>query len=157
MQQQAPPPRYMRYEDVIAGFALIALATFGLWASRTYAIGSLKSMGPGWFPRATCLIIMALGGALVVTNLLKPLNVSAEKKTLRMRPMLLVTAAYVSFGLTLWAVGLLPAILIVIVISGLAIPRRSLLEWLLIILALEAMAFGMWYLVKLPIPLIGGH
>jgi hypothetical protein len=157
MQQQAPLKSYMRYEDVIAGFALIALATFGLWASRTYAVGTLKSMGPGWFPRATCLVIMALGSALALTNLLKPHNMPPEKITLKMRPMLLFTAAYVSFGLILSVVGLLPAILIVIVISGLAIPRRSLLEWVLIILALEAMAFCMWYLVKLPIPLIGGH
>ena len=147
----------MRYENVIAGLALIALAAFGLWASRNYPAGTLKSMGPGWFPRATCLITASLGSVLVVTNLLKPLNVSPGKETLRMRPMLLVAAAYVSFGLTLSVVGLLPAILVVIIIAGLAIPRRSLLEWLLMISALEAMAFGMWYLVKLPIPLIGGH
>lgn len=147
----------MRYEEVIAGFALIALASFGLWASRSYAVGTLKSMGPGWFPRATCLVIMGLGIALVLSNVLKPNPVPLEKNTLKMRPMLLITAAYISFGLTLSVVGLLPAILIVIVISGLAIPRRSLLEWVLIVLALEAMAFWMWYLVKLPIPLIGGH
>jgi hypothetical protein len=128
-----------------------------LWTSRNYPVGTLKSMGPGWFPLAMCLIIIALGTVMVVSNLLRPLDVPPERQMLEMRPMLLVTAAYVSFGLSLSVVGLLPAILIVIVIAGLAVPQRSLLEWVLIVVALEAMAFGMWYLVRLPIPLIGGH
>ena len=156
MKQQTPP-RYMQYEDLIAGLALIALAAFGLWSSRNYPVGTLKSMGPGWFPRAMCLIVLALGVVMIVINLLRPLEVATQKQTLRLRPLLLVTASYVSFGLTLAYVGLLPAILILIVIAGLAVPRRSLIEWVLVIVTLEAMAIGLWYFVKLSIPLIGGR
>ena len=68
-----------------------------------------------------------------------------------------MTAAYIMFALSLRSVGLLPAILILIVISGLAIRKRSALEWILIVVALETLTLTLWYVVRISVPLIGGR
>ena len=154
---ESPPPKYMRYEDLICGLALVALAVFVLWVSRTYPIGTASNMGPGYFPRALSIIVGALGLCLVVTNLLKPLAVPEQLERLKLRPLIMVAASYVSFALTLKTVGLLPAIFIVIVIASFAIPKRNLWELLAIVVALETLAFSMWSLVRMSIPLIGAN
>src|SRR5215204_3130214 len=95
MQKPRPVPRYMRYEDVIAGLLLIALAAFGLWTSRTYPVGSAANMGPGYFPRAMCWIIIALGVILMGSNLRGPLEFPDFPETLKFRPVFFVAAAYI--------------------------------------------------------------
>jgi Tripartite tricarboxylate transporter TctB family len=155
MESPQSVPKYMRYEDLICGLALIALAVFALWVSRTYPVGSVANMGPGYFPRAMCAIVGALGLVLVVTNLLKPLFVLSSPETLKLRPLVAVAGSFVAFALTLKTIGLLPAIFVLIAISSFAIPRRSAWEILAIVAALETLAFLMWYLVRMPVPLFG--
>jgi hypothetical protein len=149
------PPHYRQYEDAISGIVLIAFAAFILWIARNYPIGTLSNMGPGWFPRAMCYIIISLGVILVAANLRTRLEVTEETDRLRLRPLLFVTASIISFGLTLGVIGLLPAVLILIAIAGLAISGRSALEWVLAVIGLEAMTLGMYYIVRLPVPLFG--
>jgi hypothetical protein len=146
---------YRHYEDAIAGLALMALAAFVLWYGRNYPVGSLKNMGPGWFPRTMCFIVLGLGLVLVASNLRKRLDIPDEPDELRLRPITFVAGSGIVFGLTLESVGLLPAVLIMIVISGLAVSGRSAREWILTIIGLEAMTLAMFWLVSIPIPLFG--
>jgi hypothetical protein len=155
MQKPRSVPRYMRYEDVIAALLLIAVAAFALWTSRTYPVGSAANMGPGYFPRAMCWIIIALGVILIAGNLRRPLELPDFPEALKFRPVFFVTAAYVAFAFTLKPLGLLPATLVLIVIASFAVPKRSLSELLLIILSLEALTFALWYTVRISLPLIG--
>ena len=155
MQKPRPVPRYMPYEDVVAGLLLIALAAFGLWTSRTYPVGSAANMGPGYFPRGMCWIIIALGVILMASNLRTPLELSNFAETLKFRPVFFVAAAYIAFAFTLKPLGLLPAILVLIVIASFAVPKRSLWELLLVIVSLEALTFALWYAVRISLPLIG--
>ena len=148
-------PGYMQYEDLIAGLLLISIAVFGLWTSRTYPVGSAANMGPGYFPRAMCWIIIALGLLLVASNLRRPLNVPAIPEVLKFRPLFFVAVSYVAFALTLKPFGLLPAILALVLVASFAVPKRSLLELVLIIIALEALTFALWYVVRISLPLIG--
>jgi putative tricarboxylic transport membrane protein len=149
-------PRYMRYEDLIAGLLLIGIAVFALWTSRTYPVGSAANMGPGYFPRMMCWTIIVLGLLLIATNVRWPLHVSdPPEETLKFRPLVFIAASYVAFALTLQPLGLLPAILVLVVVASFAVPKRSLLELGLIILSLEALTFALWYVVRISLPLIG--
>ena len=148
-------PRYMRHEDLIAGLLLIGIAVLALWSSRTYPVGSAANMGPGYFPRMMCWIIIVLGLLLIATNVRRPLQVSDAPETLKFRPLIFIAASYVAFALTLQPLGLLPAILVLVVVAGFAVPKRSLLELGLIILSLEALTFALWYVVRISLPLIG--
>jgi hypothetical protein len=146
-----------RYEDVISGVGLILFALGASWIARDYPVGTASSMGPGYFPRAMCAVIAALGAIIAINNLRAPLEDVDPDNVLRMRPLLAVTAAYVTFALSLRSVGLLPASLILIVISGLAIRKRSVLEWVLIVITLEALTLTLWYVVGISVPLFGGR
>ncbi len=148
---------FRRYEDVISGIGLILFALGASWVARDYPVGTTSSMGPGYFPRAMCAIIAAIGALIAVNNLRAPLDDIDPDNVLRLRPLLAVTAAYTMFALSLRSVGLLPAILILIVISGLAIRKRSAFEWILIVAALETLTLALWYVVRISVPLIGGR
>ena len=149
------PPRYMQYEDLLAGLLLIAIAVSALWTSRTYPVGSAANMGPGYFPRMMCWSIIVLGLLLIASNLRRPLDVSDDRETLKLRPVVFVAASYVAFAVTLQPLGLLPAILALILVASFAVPKRSLLELILMILGLEALTFALWYMVRISLPLIG--
>jgi Tripartite tricarboxylate transporter TctB family len=155
MDNPQPVSKYTRYEDLICGVALIALAAFALWVSRKYPVGSTANMGPGYFPRAMCAIIAALGVVLAASNLLWPPTVPSSSDRLKLRPLLAVAASFVAFALSLKTIGLLPAIFIVILIGSFAISKRNLWELLAVVVALETLAFLMWYLVRMPVPLFG--
>jgi hypothetical protein len=146
-----------RYEDVISGIGLILFALGASWVARDYPVGTASSMGPGYFPRAMCAIIGAIGALIAVNNLRAPLEDVDPDNVLRLRPLLAVTAAYIMFALSLKSLGLLPAILVLIVISGLAIRKRSALEWILVVVALETLTLTLWYVVRISVPLIGGR
>jgi putative tricarboxylic transport membrane protein len=145
----------MQYEDLIAGLLLIGIAAFALWTSRTYPVGSAANMGPGYFPRMMCWSIIVLGLLLIASNLRRPLDVADVPETLKLRPLLYVAASYVAFALTLQPLGLLPAILVLVLVASFAVPKRSLLELGLTIVALEALTFALWQVVRIPLPLIG--
>ena len=148
-------PRYMQYEDLIAGLLLIGIAGFALWTSRTYPVGSAANMGPGYFPRMMCWSIIILGLLLIASNLRRPLSVPAELETLQLRPLLFIATSYVAFAATLQPLGLLPAILVLIVVASFAVPKRSLLELVLMVAGLEVLTFALWYVVRISMPLIG--
>jgi hypothetical protein len=145
----------MQYEDLLAGLLLIGIAVFALWTSRTYPVGSAANMGPGYFPRMMCWSIIILGLLLIASNLRRPLGVSDDPETLKLRPLVFIAASYVAFAVTLRPLGLLPAILVLILVASFAVPKRSLLELVLMILGLEALTFALWYMVRISLPLIG--
>lgn len=150
-------PSVRPYEDAIAGIGLILFAIFALWTARSYPVGATSNMGPGFFPRAMAALIAGLGALLAVNNLRRPLAPTDLDEALRPRPLLAVAASYVAFALALKPLGLLPATLALIVISGFAVRRRGPVEWMLIVVLLEAMTYLLWYLVNISVPLVGGN
>ena len=47
--------------DVLSGLMFIAIAAFGLWASRNYPVGTALRMGTGYVPRLLCWLLLGLG------------------------------------------------------------------------------------------------
>jgi hypothetical protein len=148
---------FRRYEDVACGIGLILFGLFALWVSRDYDVGTGSNMGPGYFPRALSTIIIGLGALIALANLRTPLEDFSLDDVLRMRPLVTITAAYLVYAYSLTSIGLLPATLLLIVISGLAVPRRSAMEWLVVVVLLELLTFALWYVVQISVPLIGGR
>jgi hypothetical protein len=146
-----------RYEDLISGIGLILFALATVWVSRDYDVGTASNMGPGYFPRALSAIIAALGALIALNNLRQPLEEVDVADALRLRPLLAITAGYIAFAVTLGMIGLLPATLLLIVLSGFAVPKRGAVEWALIIVFLELMTVALWYVVQISVPLIGGR
>ncbi|MCA0449190.1 MAG: tripartite tricarboxylate transporter TctB family protein [Proteobacteria bacterium] len=147
--------KYHRHEDMFCGIAMILFSIFIMWVARGYPVGNASEMGPGYFPRALCVIVAFLGGVLIVGDLLKSGPRDEPEERLKLRPILAIGASYIAFALTLNFIGLLPALVLLIVLSALAIPGRKFWEVVLLVVAMQAMALSMWYLVQISVPLIG--
>jgi putative tricarboxylic transport membrane protein len=61
--------RVFASKDVLAGFMFIAVALFGLWASRNYPIGTTLRMSTGYVPRLLCWILLGLGVVIFAQGL----------------------------------------------------------------------------------------
>jgi hypothetical protein len=104
------------------GFALAAIVL-----GRNYPMGTPASMGPGMFPMilGTCLGLLGLVASLRAMRPRKPV---AHLARVQPRPVLLVLASVVAYGVTLPRLGLVVASMLLVIVSRLAAPGFRWLE-----------------------------
>lgn len=108
---------HWKSEDAKAGLMFLGIGLFfGIATLTSLPIGSLEEMGPGFFPLALCLVLLALGSAILFNagEDIKP------QAPVNWRAVVLIAAAPVAFGLTVRSLGLLPALLISVALAVLA-------------------------------------
>jgi hypothetical protein len=94
-------------QDFFSGILLMGVGiTFAL-GSRKYVIGTADSMGPGYFPLMLGILLVLLGGAIFISQLVVKSADGGKIGKLAWRPLLFIIAANVVFGV---AMGGLPAI-----------------------------------------------
>ena len=131
--------------DVLSGLLFIAIAVFGLWASRNYPVGTALRMGTGYMPRLLCWILLGLGVVVLAQGLRQhgePLRSSPQA----WRAVLSVTASLVAFGLSIERLGLVLAILLLTGIGALATRALSPLETAMAAVALIALSWSIFIL-----------
>ncbi|TQM92203.1 MAG: tripartite tricarboxylate transporter TctB family protein [Roseinatronobacter sp.] len=110
------------WPDIFGGLLLAILgAGAALWAAMYYDMGSLRRMGPGFFP-------VLLGAALFLLGLviaLPALARSAEPPKIEPATALAVLAAIVIFALSLSRLGLAGATAITVLVASLPAPRKG--------------------------------
>jgi putative tricarboxylic transport membrane protein len=121
---QAPQrgPHWLRLltrQDVLSGLMFIAIAVLGLWMSRDYSIGNAFRMGTGYVPRLLCWILLALGAVIVLQGLRSQVVLTREPGFI-FRPIVLIPAALLAFGLSFERLGLIVSGALLIVIGSLA-------------------------------------
>ena len=129
--------------DVLSGLLFIAIAAFGLWASRNYPVGTALRMGTGYMPRLLCWILLGLGAVVLAQGLWRqamPLRSSSQA----WRAVLSVTAGLVAFSLSIERLGLVLAILLLTGIGALATRTLGPLETAIAALALIALSWGIF-------------
>ena len=97
---------------------MAALGVFAMWEASNYGFGTLRSMGPGFFPLALGVLLVAIGIGIVAEGMVAagpPLN-----ETANVRGVLAITAALAAFVFVLPRFGLMPAIFSSVFLSGLA-------------------------------------
>lgn len=120
-------------QNVVAGVLFFILGAIFLIAGWSYPAGSLSRMGPGMFPFIVSLALMVCSVGLILSNLahfnrkdfanLDPRHI--------WRPVLVVTIAILTFGLTIERFGIVVSITALFLISCLAGEKRSVLAGLL--------------------------
>lgn len=107
-------------DDLLGGLALTLLGGGALvWSLLHYEIGSLRQMGPGFFPAL-------LGGGLSLLGLavaLPALRRSGTPAPFEGRAALAVIGAIVIFGLGLTRLGLVPATALAVAVASLPAPH----------------------------------
>lgn len=119
--------RLNRWELTVAG-AVTALGAFLALKGAGYQIGTLRHMGPGFFPVAVGVALAALGLAIVA----EVRTSSAPPPDLPLRPMALIVAGLIVFAVLVGRAGLIPATLALVLISAFAdramTPLRALIS-----------------------------
>lgn len=130
------------YLDIISGGALAVFGIIvGLYAFTHYNIGTLQRMGPGMFPLAMGGIIALLGGALSLSALLRE---GTPMPAVNWRALGAILASVLSFSLLVVPFGLIPAVLALVMLAGLAeTPYRS-IRSLILAAVLCAIAVGIF-------------
>lgn len=139
-------------QEFFSGVTLIGFGVAGLAIARSYPMGTAFRMGPGYFP-------MVLSGLLVVIGLVVALvalgSGQATQPRIAWRPLLVVTAATVLFGLLIDRAGLLLATLAMTVASRVARPGYSWRETLFLAAGLAAICAAVFYFgLKVQMPLL---
>jgi putative tricarboxylic transport membrane protein len=138
-------------QDLAAGLFFLAIAGGALWVAWEYPTGTAVRMSSGYFPRLLCLLLALIG--LFVA--LRALAVDGPALTaVRLRPVLLVSAAVAVFAYSIQTLGLVLATVLITMIGGFASPQVRLLEMVAVAvgLALMATAIFIWG-IGLPIPI----
>ncbi len=131
----------MLNKDVLAGALFILVGATGLWLGQDYAIGTAFRMGPGYFPRVLCGLLV-LVGAIVA---LKGVIAGGERPDpIHWRPLIMVTLAVLAFGGMIGNFGLLPAAAVVVFLGATGGPEFRLLEGVIVATLLTAAAIAIF-------------
>jgi hypothetical protein len=137
-------------QDVAAGVFVIVLAAIALWALAPIRTASYATFSPALFPRICAYVLAAGGAVLILRGLVRP---GAPLVGLPPRPMLLVTAAVVVFGLVAPVFGYVPAGLLTMLIGGAAAPETRPRELAALAAGLAVLSVLLFtLLLKLPLP-----
>ncbi len=139
--------------DAIAGLMFIAVAVFGLWASRNYAVGTAFRMGTGYVPRLLCWLLLGLGALVMVQGLRSADAGSPFAEARYWRAIVLVPVSLLAFALTMDRFGVVVAALLLIGIGSLAgrdvkLSETALTAAVLVVLVVTIFIWGL----GLPIP-----
>ena len=137
-------PAALRNTDVIGGVLTLGLAVGVLVESSQYQRGTLLRMGPGYFPMLLGTLLLTLGAVLTARGLMR----HGEPITApRLRPIAFISGAVILFALTLPAFGLMPAIMLLVVVSACASPVRRPITIALLAIGLTAFAYVVFVLL----------
>ncbi|MDP1965112.1 MAG: tripartite tricarboxylate transporter TctB family protein [Reyranella sp.] len=103
-------------KDFLSGAMFIAFGLLALYYGQNLAIGTTVRMGPGYVPRMLALIMMGLGAVISIVALVSGAEPVEKPKW---KPITLVTIGIICFALLFERAGLLPALVVLILISSL--------------------------------------
>lgn len=123
-------------KDFLSGLMFVAFGLAALYFGQRLAIGTPVRMGPGYVPRMLSLILLALGAVVCIVALVSGSDPVERPKW---KPITLVTIGIVCFGMLFERAGLIPALIVLVMISSLAGEEFKLTEVIGNIVALSVL------------------
>lgn len=112
------------YRDVIGGLALLLIgAGVAFYAFNVYPIGTLRRMGPGFFPGYLGVLLAILGASIIAPALLRN---GPKILVMEWRALTFISIAGLFFALTINRLGIIPAVMGVVIISARADKKLNL-------------------------------
>jgi len=144
--------RFSPSKDMLGGLLVMVIGLATALQAQTYKIGSLRAMGPGFFP-------LALGVILVITGVLillgaRPAEPEARPLALQWRGWFCICAGLAAFTIMGTYGGLVPATFAVVFISAFG-DRSNTWRTALILAALMTVicVIVFWWALQLQFPL----
>jgi hypothetical protein len=125
-------------KDVLSGSLFVLVGAAGLWLGQDYNIGTAFRMGPGYFPRVLCGLLVLIGAIIAIKGVI----VGGERPDgLHFRPLIMITLAVLTFAVAISTVGLLPAAAAVVLLGTFGGPEFRFFEAVLIAIFLTMAAY----------------
>ena len=138
--------------DLLTGGLFVALGTFAIVYGSRYALGTAARMGAGYFPLLISCGLLLMGAVLIVRALL---GAGEALGAIGWRPLVLVLAGVLAFGLLIERVGLLAAGILLVLAARAAERGFGVLETALLAVGLTLGAAALFvYGLGLPIKLL---
>ena len=139
-------------KDFLGGLLMLAIGLATVWQATSYDIGSLRRMGPGYFPLGLGVILGVTGVILMLTA--KVPAAPASRLAPEWRGWLCICAGIAAFVVLGQFGGLIPATFAVVFISALGdrqntVPGAALLG----VVMTAACVLIFWWLLQVPFPL----
>jgi hypothetical protein len=139
--------------DFWSGLMFLVIGVGFAWGATEYSFGASARPGPGYFPFGLGILLALLGGLV----LFKALTLESENGdpvgAIAWRPLLIIIAAIIVFGLALPRLGLICTLPITIVMASLAGQE---FRWRDVLISCVLLTVGSWALfilgLKLTIP-----
>lgn len=139
-------------EDFWAGVLFMALGILAIVVARDYPMGEAMRMGPGYFPTWIGAGLVVLGAIVMASGLAIE---GPRVGGFAWRAVVLLSAAFVFFGLTIDRLGLVIALAGLVLLSSLA--GREKIRPLEVMALMVSLIVGAWfvfiYILELPYPL----
>ncbi len=137
--------------DLAGGVLLAATGLFvALYAVAHYDIGSLRRMGPGFFPALLGAVLAVLGLMIAVPAWAR----SGHVVSIAWKEAATVLTAILVFALGLERLGLVPVTMATVLIASIAAPDRRIIWRLVLALTVTAISVVIFHFgLKMTIPL----
>lgn len=139
------------YKNIISGLLLISFGLFvSVYAAETLEMGNVRRMGPGFFPLSVGVLIAVFGVIIAVPAFFRT-GIAAE---VAWGPLIVVGLSIAAFAFLLLRIGLIPATVILVVVSSLAEGRFRARMVLLLSIGIPLIAYLIFVLglgVQIPL------
>jgi len=144
-----------RQRDFAGGLLMLVIGAGAAWQGRSYNIGTLRRMGPGFFPTALGVLLAIVGVALMVAAGRAAGAPGAVPGRPEWRGWFCISAGIVAFCLLGSTVGLLPATTALVFIAALGDRDNSILAALTLAIVIDiAGVVVFWWALQLQFPLL---
>ena len=123
-------------KDFLSGLMFIGFGLIALYFGQKLALGTPVRMGPGYVPRMLSLTLLGLGALVCIVAVVSG---SEPVERPKWKPITLVTVGIVCFALLFERAGLIPALIVLVMISSLAGEEFKLTEVIGLIVALSVL------------------
>jgi hypothetical protein len=139
--------------DFVGGLMLVGFGLGALFVGRNYRMGTTFRMGPGYFPVMLASLLVLIG-IVVAVMALRSSEVKVSSK-IAWRPLIIVSAAIVLFGLIIKSAGLLVATFAMVLASRLARPGYPWVETIVLSAGLAVLCAAIFYYgLRIQMPLL---
>lgn len=139
--------------NVISGLMFIAAGLFFYLEARNYAWGTVRRMGPGWFPSVVAMLLIGSG---VMVTIMGFVGRRQPGPTFAIVPLVIVLASLGAFALLLRNAGVIVATIVLVMGSAYAYPPVRFWKMLATAVGLSIFcAIVFVRLLGLPFPIFG--
>jgi len=138
---------FFKNKDLLAGLMFIVIGVVFFVGAYNYQMGTAARMGPGYFPRILGGVMAVLGVIVAGIGLKNQAQWAAtEGIGWTWKPVIILTVAVVLFGAALQPLGMVIAIILLTIISGIAAHDKNYRELAIItaIMCLFCAAVFVW-------------